>query len=106
MRIGSLDRRITIQQPTRDADSFGGHDTTWTDLAEIWAAIVKREVSEQHEAEQEYATRSLTFRIRYRADVTEKMRVSYNSLLFDIRGLVEIGRREGLDIIAVAEVPA
>jgi len=37
MTIGDLTERITIQAQTMAADGRGGFNTSWTDIATVWA---------------------------------------------------------------------
>lgn len=106
MRIGRMDRRVSIEQAT-ESNTKGSVSLSWAELDEVWAAVIEREGAESHDDDQVVARRTLTFRIRYRSDVTEKMRVKYptgGSVTYDIREVRELGRREGLDLVAVAAV--
>ena len=105
MNIGSLDRRVTIRTFTEAPDASGQPVITWSDL--ITVAASKRDVTarERFAARQELAQQTSVFRIRHRTDVTVEMRLVYDSKTYDIQGLAELGRREGLDITARAIVP-
>jgi SPP1 family predicted phage head-tail adaptor len=37
--IGSLRRRMTLEQPTRVADGGGGVTVTWTPVTDLWAEL-------------------------------------------------------------------
>ena len=103
MRAGRLDRRITIEQPTAAVNTFGEPVQTWADLATVWASV-RAKSGREFFAGGEQATADTVFRIRYRSDVTRVMRISYGGAVYDITAIAEIGRREGLEIIATAEV--
>lgn len=106
MRIGRMDRRIIIQKETL-TNTKGSISKSWSELDEVWAAVIDRAGAESPDGDQIVAQRTLTFRIRYRSDVTEKMRVRYpegGSTYYDIREVRELGRQDGLDLVAVAEV--
>ena len=108
LNIGRLDRRIDIQQdPASSADTYGQVVPSWTALDTVWAQVTPSG-SESHEGSQDHATRTTEFRIRYRSDVTEKMRIRYPAStgdIYDIESITEIGRQVGLDITATASVP-
>jgi SPP1 family predicted phage head-tail adaptor len=99
-----MDRRVTIEQPTATQDSFGEPDTTWSKLADVWAEVYPVRGSEEFEGQQVYAENTLGFRIRYRSDVTRKMRIVYENDTYDIASIVEPRgtRREVLEITARA----
>ena len=102
MTTQQLDRIITIQQRTVTRDSFGGDVVTWVDLAQVWAQFRPRSAGEQFEnnANVTVASNTAVFRIRYRADLDETMRVVHDGHEWDIEGIVEVGRRDKLDLIA------
>ena len=39
LRAGQLNRRITLQRPSSAQDSFGAVQSTWIDVATVWADI-------------------------------------------------------------------
>lgn len=98
MNAGKLDRRVTIQQPTETRDEFGSVTKVWTDLVSVWAH--KREMSarERFAAGQELSERSAIWIIRWRTDITAKMRIRDDQgQLWDIQAVTEgFGRRESL----------
>lgn len=99
MRAGGLDRRVTLREPSAGTDTIGQPTETWADAATVWAEVREIKGREYFEAAQVQAERTVTFRIRYRSDVTEKWRIVWNGTEYDIRALAEIGRREGLEIV-------
>ena len=103
MTTQQLDRIVTIQQRTATRDSFGGEVVTWVDLATAWARVTPRSAREQFENDANVTIASTTavFRIRYRGDLDVTMRVVYeDGSEWDIEGIVEVGRRFMLDVIA------
>ena len=106
MRIGNLDRRITIQSNTPSQDSYGEPIASWSELDVVWAqvTVLGGRGDERFVGEQDYATHRAEFRIRYRSDVTAAMRISYDSLVWLIESVVELGRQEGTLITATAQV--
>ena len=97
-----LDRIITIQQLSVTRDSFGAQVETWVDLAQVWASFTPQSAREQfrNESNIEQASNTAAFRIRYRDDLTEDMRIVHDSHEWDIEGIIEVGRRDKLDLIA------
>ena len=106
MRSGQIDRRITIEQNTAGRDAAGAETESWTALADmpVWAEVRPAAGREFFDAQQIVAEAKVVFRIRYRSDVDHKMRVNYAGNLYDIHGIAELGRQEGLDIMTTAKV--
>lgn len=97
---GELDRRITIQRNdnTRDS-SFNSVVDNWVALATgVPARRIDRTQTEESAEGIRISRRVSGFRIRYRSDVTPKMRVLEGSRVFSITGITEYGRRVGLDL--------
>ena len=102
MTTQQLDRIVTIQQRTATRDSFGGEVVTWVDLDTVWASFRPQSTTERfrNESNIEQASNTAAFRIRWRADLDETMRVVQDGHEWDIEGIVEVGRRDKLDLIA------
>lgn len=98
-----MDRRITIEEPTSTLAADGQPVDSWSTYREVWAEIKYGRGSEYFTAAQELAEQTATFRIWYDSGITKKMRISYNSLYWDILSIAELGYREGLEIIAQAQ---
>ena len=102
MNAGTLDRRITIQQRTDARDAAGEPIPTWSTLAEVWAKLESLQPYELAATQLTQAEKPVRFYIRHRTDVDETMRVSWDGEEWDIEGISEIGRREGLALICKA----
>lgn len=103
MQAGRLDRRITFQSLTRTRNTYGDEVASWTDIATtptVWANVLELKGKEKFEASQITHHADLRIRIRYRSDITEKLRIVYNSKDYDIYSITEMGRGEGLEIFA------
>lgn len=79
---------------------------TWTDLATVWANVRELRGTERFEAAQLTALVDAYFTIRYRPDVVPHMRLNYEGDLFDIQEVLELPRREGLQLEAKWQEPA
>lgn len=102
MYCHNLDRFITIETPT---EGSAGEAPTWATFAQVWAN--KRDVTgrERFAARQELAQRTTVFRTFWLDGLTEKMRIQYDGLTFDIEGIAELGFKEAVDITATAVTP-
>lgn len=103
IRAGDLDRRITFQAATREQNAtYGTWSTVWADYATVWAQVrdVLPSRAESVDDDISMARRPARVRCRYRDDITSDMRVDYDGRLMRIvSGPVEIGRREGLELL-------
>lgn len=87
MRAGTLRERLTIQVNTPVQDSYGEPVESWASIGTnptVWGSVLSRASGERFitGAEQLQATVSHTVRIRYRDDVTVKMRLQWRSTRF------------------------
>ena len=102
MRIGAFDRVLIIEResPTGEEDVFGQPIMEWREIARVWAEKLHKSEDEAFAASQRYATRTVTFRTYWLDDVRPTDRLSSDSLTYNIKGIREIGFREGLEISA------
>ena len=87
MRSGELNKRIELQIPTR-SQSSGEWIDTYTTQATIWGAIEPLSGNRLFLAQQANSQIQGVIRIRYRKDVTPKMRVKYNNRYFQIISII------------------
>ena len=100
MRSGRLDRRLTLQRKTATENDYGEPVETWTTLATVWAEKIPVRGSERYAAMQTVAEVEERFKIRYRTGLTPLDRVICDGITYDVQGVIEIGRREGWEILA------
>jgi len=96
MQIGDLDRRITIQQSTTTTNDYGEKVDGWATYRKVWAMLSFVRGDEQFEAEQKTAVRVVKFFVRYDSSITEKMRISWDSKIYDIRSIEQVSREKYL----------
>ena len=102
MNAGKLDRRITLQRKSMTFNDAGEPVETWHEIATVWAEKVDMRGSERYTAAQTVAQLDTKFRIRYRQQITPIDRVLCYGRVYDVGGILEIGRREGLELHAKA----
>lgn len=88
MKAGELRYRITIQSRSDSQDASGQPVPTWGTLATVWASFDPERGREYFAKAGELSANPARFRIRYRSDVTTKMRVSFDSRVYDIKAVV------------------
>lgn len=101
MRAGSLNKRITLQYPTKASDGMGGFDNTWNDGDTIWAALWPISANERLRSDQMSGEITHRIRIRYRRDIRTSWRIKFGERYFDIDGppINPNERNEYLDIM-------
>lgn len=107
MRHSKMDRRLTFQQLTEVQSATGYAAPSWADLGSnptVWCQVIQQNGREFTEGDKVNAEIVTIFKVRYRSDITDKMRIVYAGRHFDIFHIKELGRREGLEITAKAEV--
>lgn len=106
MRAGQLRHRITIQEPVETRDSYGSVKTTWSDLCTVWAGIWPIRAKEYVSAGQTQSEVTHTIRIRYRDDITSKMRIEFGTRYFSIvkPPINPDERKSKLDLVCTEEV--
>ena len=77
MRAGELNRRLHLQQLVSTTDSDGFTNETWSDLAVVWAGIDPLRAAESYQAAQSQENITHQITIRWRSDVTARMRFLY-----------------------------
>lgn len=106
MESPKLDRPIRLERAAVTQDSGSGENVeTWAELATVWAAAMPVSDGEKVAAAEVSATISMRFQIRWDSswsDLNPKDRVVFDGRTFDIWGVKELGRRQGLEITASA----
>ncbi len=93
-QAGQLDRRITLQTFSETTDAFGQEVKSYSTLATVWAKVVEKIGKESEEGDMIAATKKVEFMIRYRSDVNEEMRISYNSNIYKIKAIQSADARK------------
>jgi SPP1 family predicted phage head-tail adaptor len=75
----------------------------------VWAHAAPVRTPRRQRAGETLASKSYRFTIRYSSDVADvdpRDRVTFDGRTYDVQGVKEIGRREGLEITATARAEA
>lgn len=90
--ISHLDERIRLERLIATPDDQGGQITSWSLLAECWAAVTPLLSSsrEGSRAAQSEAMAGYRIRIRHRADVDATMRCIWRGRVLAIHSLHEV----------------
>ena len=99
MKGGIIDRRISIEQKSIVTASNGQRTNTWSTLLTTWANPVEKDGVEKTDNNNRSTQRMVNFRIRYRSNITNEMRVVWEGKYYKIEDTKELGRQEGLMIM-------
>ncbi len=106
--IAEFDKRVQVLKRTRTRDARTGELVeTWSKLGgEIWAAMHDGKSLERYVSQQKVAEVSHGWRFSYAAALLaltpDEHRLRYNAQEFDIHGVLEIQRRQGVMVLAMA----
>jgi SPP1 family predicted phage head-tail adaptor len=104
MRAGDLDRRVTILRPiVTGTNDFNEPIVEPVAVRTVWASLIFKSADEEFAAGQRYAVRIVTFRMRFMADLAETDSLQCEGVTYDVKGIKELGRRDGLEIAAEAQ---
>jgi SPP1 family predicted phage head-tail adaptor len=87
MKIGTLNRRVTIQQSDGTQDSIG-QPSGWSTLATVWANVLFLNGAETLRADAPTSVAKASIRIRRRTDVTASMRLVLGATVFQIKAVL------------------
>lgn len=101
--IGKRDRKVQILMPSVNRSPSGSVVTTYVPRFSkpLWAAVAGATGRERMAAGQNTAPWELKVTILYNAVVSRNDRVEYEGERYDLVGMSEIGRREGLELLIV-----
>jgi SPP1 family predicted phage head-tail adaptor len=84
MTAGMMRHRVTIQELSGSATSNGDYSQrTWSDVGEAWASIQFSKGSES-ENDRESSDNYAKIKMRYRTDVSTKMRILNGSEIYEV----------------------
>ena len=100
MEVCKLNKRITLQYPANVSDNMRGFTTTWTDSADVWAAIWPVSATEAIRSMQPTLITTHRVRIRYRSTVQPEWLVKFGTRYFNITSIINIEEiNEWLDLL-------
>lgn len=107
MRAGRLDKLVTLDKRTRTRDPASGELVdTWSPLGEQWAEMLDGRAVERYGAAQKLAEVSVGFRLRWSPALLvltpDEHRLRWEGFVYDVKGVVEIQRRQGVAVLCEA----
>lgn len=105
---GKMRNQLIIQQRNSGSDAAGQPLTTWntgTPVTTVWAWFLPttgRAAGEKISAGQEVSVQTISARIRYRTDITARMRAVEGSTTYEIAAVVQdLSCKEWTDLVLV-----
>lgn len=103
MRIGTLNRRVSLQQKQEVPTGTGGSTILWVEIAQVWANIRMLNGTETAKSDFPVSVSKGSIRIRWRDDVDPTWRVVYvasgRTTTFDLKAVLpDLVGREYLDL--------
>lgn len=89
----ALRHRVTLQSRSTISDGSGQELQTWTDVLTAWAAIEPALGATQVVGEADFASITHDVLIRFRPNVTARMRLKYGSRVFEVVSVIDIEER-------------
>jgi len=94
MRAGRLRHQVIIQTPTETVDAEGQAVKSWGTFLTVQAAVEPLGGREYFAAQQYNAATTTKITVRYQDGITAKMRVSYDSKIYNIENVRNVGERD------------
>lgn len=99
---GKLKNRVTFQTLDKIKDEYGDSVEGWSEFKTLWAEVFDRSGSQLITTEQIKNSVTTRFRIRYRSDLKEDMRILFRGQAYDIESILDVsGDRKFLEIVGV-----
>jgi len=96
---------ITIETVSLVANDSGGQTESWATFATVWASIKPRLGDEKLFAQKIEQEKMSVWRIKYLAGLDSKMRISFDSRIFQIKSFIIEDEIKEYMVILAAESP-
>ncbi len=93
MQSGKLRHQVTIKRPVETQNTYGEPEVRWQDVATVWAQVEPLRGREYFAAKQMVSEVEARITIRYRSDVTAKMKVSKGTDDYLIETIINVMER-------------
>lgn len=105
MPVSRRRHRIVIQSTTQTRDAVGGITDSWATHVSAWASVEPMQVGSREWLDAQKIAAEVTHRVRMRWQdgITPKMRISWDSRLFDILQVLNRQERSREAVLLVKE---
>lgn len=106
IRSGELREKISIDRPVRTPIGGGGHETTYINILNTYAAVVEERSNPEMIANQENIKNYVHFKIRYRPEIYIKIsdRLTWRGFHFIVNNIKVTALRSQIDIFVNSEM--
>lgn len=105
LQAGRLDRQVTIERATSVRDSHNEETQTWAEHATRWASVRPAPGTERFQNAETAAEAQMRFVFRWEDDLVRVTdRLLHDGRHYEISSAIEIGRREGWEVLGTAGV--
>jgi len=94
MGIGKFRHFITLQGKGTTRDSGGRISSGFSTIASVYANVVPKSGKEVYKQGKLIGSVTHEITIRYRTDITNASRISFNNKFFNIRSIINIDERD------------
>jgi len=84
MEIGEFRHRITLQEPETEVNAGGVEETSWKDVATVWAKVEHLRGREHYAAAAVQAENTVNFTIRHVAGIDTRHRIRFREQFYHI----------------------
>ena len=103
MKIGRLRHKIIIEKPTETTSDTGDVIQSWAEFATVWAEVTPLRGREYWASKQITSEITGKIKIRYLNGITQKMRVKFDSRIFNIEAVLNPNEKNIETILLVSE---
>lgn len=100
----TMNRRVVVERYTVIPGPLND-EWVWSDIRTVWAAMKYDRADEEFAAHQTYARRLVTFTMRFTSNLTALDRLRCDGVTYEIKGIIEVGFREAIEVKAEATDP-
>ena len=85
MNVGKMRHRIEIQVYSDIENEVGEMTKDWSTYINLWAEKKQLRVSNTYEGNKEGIEYTYRFKVRYRGDLNESMRIVHKGVIYDLK---------------------
>lgn len=100
----TMNRRVVIERYTVIPGPLND-EWVWSDIRTVWAAMKYDRADEEFAAHQTYARRLVTFTMQFTSNLSAVDRLRCDGVTYEIKGIIEVGFREAIEVKAEATDP-
>ncbi len=97
-----MDRWVVFLRKEKAQDAYGAESDDWKPLLACWGAKIPVSGREGFASLQRFAEVTERFRVDFDEQVTPVLRLTCEGRAYDILEVLEVGRREGMEVLAKA----